>query len=646
MDQNSKFKSIEKSLRHLELLGTNSIKDIGELENRFNMLSGLISGEDDVKRNIDHRINKLKENTKEGATLEVVSPRVFIRKKAMIAGITSGILLTAVAVTSGTLTSCGKTEQPIAPVAVEVEQPVEVVSENVVEEKPIVQEKVLSENLEFDCNDNIELVNRMSDFIADALSKGIPVKDIMTEDEIAIANEKEESLVTIEQLMDFYMVMNIEEIDPIDYARLSYTTKTAETITDNYMYCARVFMTDALTAKENDKIDYTTIIADKDSREAIQKFVDYLAQYNSSSDKKSVGNEIKEYIISNYINRDANLYTMSVNEFTYRLMFVADMISNNSILPTDVNVILNEDGKISCDMAKEDGVKDKTEKAEEFTSIYNAVEEKLEISREYTSQDLSSISEEELKTGVQLEKEIEELALTKTRGYNPNEKFTNAIGANVATKKGGSANNSYTTFSNGVNVSNAELAKYGAKTQAEYEAAKKAEFDRMAQNDPNHVIKDTDGNIVVNGPEADSGQYNNGYAAGYSDGNKKNSKNPNSSNASYVAGYNEGYDKGLADRLALDATLPPLSPVYDDVPDVPVDNEKVIIEQPYLPDPAVPTVPTEPTPGDDGSWEEFEPLESIETIDYTSSINNLKSIKSELLAAVESIEDTNSRQLS
>ena len=393
--------------------------------------------------------------------------------------------------------SCNGKEDNVEETAIEVETEVEPTT--VVEETVT---KILAENLVFDPNDNNEIVTRMSDFIADALTKGIPVKDVMSEEELKLADENEQSLVTIEQLMDFYMVMNIEDIDPIDYARLGYNTKTAETITDNYMYCSRIFMTDMLTAKEDTKIDYSIVVADKDSSKAIQTFIDYLAKYNTSDNKKELGKDINEYIISNYINRDANIYSMSTNEFTYRMMFVADMISNNSILPSDVNVILNEDGKISCDLSKEDGIKNKTERAEEFTSIYNTVDEKLEISREFINQDLTNISDDEKKTGVEIEKEIKEAVLIKNISYKLNPKFTMSEDSKKISAKKTTKTN-YQTFTDNsgkqVNVSAEELAKYGAKNQAEYEAAKKAEFEENAKKDPNHTITNPDGEKVVSG---------------------------------------------------------------------------------------------------------------------------------------------------
>lgn len=608
--------------------------------------------------------------------LSEISPKNYkVNKGKMIAAISGSVVTIATASIVGFATK--KNNEAIEPQIV-----VETINEkNENQDNKVVKEEVtevLADNLVFDPNDNIELVNRMSDFIADALTKGIPVKDVMTEEELKLADENEEALVTIRQLMDFYMVMNIEDIDPVDYARLGYNTKTAETITDNYMYCARVFMTDALTADNDTKIDYSEIIADKDSSEMVQKFVDYLAEYNSSNDKKIVVSEIKEYINSNYINRDANLYSMSANEFTYRMMFVADMISNNTIIPKDVNVILNEDGKISCDVEKEDGVKDKTEKAEEFTSIYNTVDEKLEISREFINQDLTSISDDEKKTGAELEKEIKEQVLIKNISYKVNPKFkTSSNSVKISPRKTTTEDFSHKTFTDKstgkqVNVSNEELAKYNATNQAEYEAAKKAEFEENAKKDPNHTIKDTDGNVVVSGEEADSNQYKEGYQDGYEDGNFYNGNykqsNPKSNDKSYLTGYNEGFQKGRNDIINTLNSLTQPETTYEDVKDQLVDSNTTIVEEDYTGD--IPSnngniEPTEmieeqPYVEDSNTFIEFEPIEeqysepitetyeevieynsednsnpiiseTIEEFDYTASIKNLKSLREELL---------------
>lgn len=649
--------STVKLYNNIMKLGKYTEEDVAELEDRLRAFAPDLS-------------LSVLSDSKDIQKLSDISPRNYKFNKGKLAAAIAGSAFTIVV---GSIAGCTIRDNSSKPTEVEIVAPTIPVTTT-------VTPKVLAENLSFDPNDNIELVNRMSDFIADALSKGIPVKDVMTEEEIKIAEDNEESLVTIQQLMDFYIVMNIEDIDPEDYARLKYNTKTAETITDNYMYCARLFMTDALTATNDTKIDYSKIVADKDSSESIQRFMDYLAEYNSSSDKKTVGSTISDYIVSNYINRDANLYSMSANEFTYRMMFVADMISNNSIIPKDVNIILNEDGKISCDIQKEDGVKDKTEKAEEFTSIYNTVDEKLEISREFANQDLTLVSDEENKTGVELEKEIKEKVLIMNISYKLNPKFTMTESSkNISAKKTTTTNNSYKTFTDTttgkqVNVSNEELAKYGAKNQAEYEAAKKREFEENAKKDSNHVIKDTDGDIVVSGEQADSEQYNAGYKAGYEDGNyyegSFKTHNPNSTNTSYVLGYSEGFKKGRDDINAFLKSLKDQQPSnsYEDTKDEVVDSNTTVIEKDYTGDVTPTPAPSDNTNNnasnngdsssnetieehpyiEDNTFTEFEPAqeqssfesttetssessETIEEITYTASISNLKALREELL---------------
>ena len=658
---------VERNLKLYEAQIRNGMEvPASELEKTSNIFTSFIKNSDEVsdeiKKSYEDRItslsNFLGNNKKTYITLpksDVEGVKAFDKSKLKLpAGIVIGAAVAALAAWG--LKDCGK-EEVVEPVAVEAEAPAPIEVEETIEKVQPEVKKVLSESLAFDPNENHELVDRMISFIADAVSKGIPVKDVMTEEEIALAEKNDQSLVTIAQLMDFYMVMNIEDIDPADYIRLKYNEKTAETITDNYMYCARVFMTDSLTAKEADEIDYTKIIAHKDSAEQLQKFVDYLAKYN---DSKVNATELRDYIMDQYIEKDANLYSMSANEFTYRLMFDADLISNNSVLPKDMNIILNEDGKISCDTVKDDGVKNKTEKAEEFTSIYNAVEEKLEISRDFANQDLTNIDEYELKTGIELEEEIKKGVLALNIKYNLNAKFEFAKGANVkaakGTAKGGSS--SYITAvspSTGktVNVSTAELAKYGATNLAEYEAAKKAEFEAKAKADPNHTIKNNEGKVVVSGSQVDTAQYNSGFQAGYSDGNNKRSSNPGSSNASYVAGYNEGYAKGLADRNALDASYTKKTETYfEDTTDKVVEQSSTVVEQPYTAPITEPTysepvsVPTEPvvetvteTVTEFVPVEEtVETVETIETIDYVSSLRNMR----DMLVATKNIDTNNS----
>lgn len=420
-------------------------------------------------------------------------------------------------------------------------------------EKQEEQEKQpnqLSENKSFDVNSNNELVNRMSSFIVDALAKGIAVKDVMTEQEIATANENGVNFLTIEQLMDYYYVMNIEDIDPVDYARLNYSTKTTDTIANNYIACADVFNDDLLTIKNDTIIDYTQIIADKESANALQKMVNYVADYNSSSNKAEIRKEITNYIDSNYVGKYDKFYSVSTNEQTYRFMLSYDKLTDFKGIPDDVNIILNEDGMYSCDRHKE-GQKNKTERAQSYTDIKGIVRDKLQISRDNVNQDLSKVSDEEKKTGIDLEMKIKETVLSMQHSFIENPKFVIETKTTSSSTKKTSQAASPVKGDNGLPIAQSEFDKYNIDpstptAKQDYEQAVRDEYNEKAELSDKHVVKNDVGEVVANGDQADLSQYDAGFSDGYYDGNNNRPSNPSGS-TSYTEGYYAGYENGRRD---------------------------------------------------------------------------------------------------
>lgn len=427
------------------------------------------------------------------------------------------------------------------------------------------EENEVSENKYFDVNSNTELVKRMSEFIVDCLSKGIAIKDVMTEEEINEANKNNVSFLSIEQLMDYYYVINIEDIDPIDYARLNYSTKTADTILNNYLACANVFTDDLLTAREDTTIDYSNIISDKESSNAVQTMADYIGKLNSSQNKSEIRKEITNYIEEEYIKKYDDLNSVSANEQIYRFMFSYDELTNGKGIPNDINIILNEDRTYSCSNTKE-GYKNKSERAQDYTDVKNIIKDKLEISRDNINQDLSQITDNERKTGLELEKEIKETVLNMNPVFNINPEFKQET-FEVSSKKSNSTKVSTSSVStnipspvkgdNGLTIAQSEFDKYGIDSSTpaakqEYETAVENNFKEEAAAKDTHVIKNNDGEVVVKGSEVDSSQYNHGYSDGYYDGNNKLSSSPYSSNTSYLSGYKEGYREGAKAREKLD----------------------------------------------------------------------------------------------
>lgn len=451
------------------------------------------------------------------------------------------------------LSGCGKEE--------EIKQIPQIVMEDIpdvpdtpdIELEQIPTQTLLSDSLSFDPNSNKTLVENISKFIADSMKKGIAVKDCMSEEEINIARENNVSFVTIEQLMDYYFVVNIEDIDPIDYARLGYNEKTKDSIINNYFACANVFMDDLLTVSLDTVLDFETIIADKESALAVQNFAQLVAKYNDSDDKKAVESEISKYIKDNYIETYDNLYSIPANEQTYRFMFSYDELTNGIGIPSDINIILNEDRTYTCSSAKKDGEKNKTQRAQDETDIFSMIDDKLSISRDYYNQDTKDIDSYELKTGVELEKDIKDAVLVLDPEFIQNPKY---IAKTVSTTTLKTSKSSGIKDNNGKEIDIEEFQKYGISIDSptakeDYEKAVREEFEKQAAIDSSHVLKNNDGTVVATGSEVDVDAYNKAFQSGYYDGNNNKSYSE-PSGQSQKAGYQAGYQKGKEDRKEVD----------------------------------------------------------------------------------------------
>lgn len=506
-------------------------------------------------------------------------------EKKLTAGIVAtGIAIVAVAVAIGSISYKKNADTKKAEVEITYDYDIDNANvvpdkvEEIIEAKQEVKETVLPDNLYFDANDNKSLVTNMSDFIVDAMSKGIAIKDVMTEDEITTAEKDGVSLLTIEQLMDYYFVINIENIDPTDYARLNYRTKTTDTIINNYLACANIFMDDLLTAKEETTIDYTKIIADKESANGLQTMADMIAGLNSKTVNKS---EITKYIEENYIKKYDDIYSVSANEQTYRFMFSFDELTNGQGIPNDINIILNEDKTYSCSQTRSEGERNKSERSQDYTDIKNIIDDKLAISIDNYDQNLTNISENELKTGFELEKEIKEKVVSLNPKFIENPKFTLEevhTSSKVTEKAKTDGKASTVKDDNGKTIAKEELDKYGINqssptAKTEYENAVQNELEQNAINSNTHTITDASGNVVVSGSEVDTSSYNQGYSDGYYAGNNLQSNSPKSSGTSYLAGYSSGYALGKSDRNTLDASINNSSSThFEDVTDKVVDT--------------------------------------------------------------------------
>ncbi|MDD3453657.1 MAG: hypothetical protein PHN42_05255 [Bacilli bacterium] len=647
------IKKLEKILTDLEALANENGIELTEenkqeLKLQFdNIKSKLVLSNNDLKNSVSDLVNEpskfsvVKESIKNSKLMQTIGKVKLIKesKKAKATGLKIALFALS-ASTIATVASCAKKEHDIQNTKVAINSEIDKINNDAVTDKAeeilevgkaVSVNMVLPENLAFDPNSNTELVNRLSTFIVDIMAKGIAVKDFMTEEEIENAENNNISFTTVSKLMDYYFVMNINDIDPSDYARLKYNTKTTDMIINNYMAVANLLMDDLLTVKQDTVIDFTQIIADKESAKALQVLPNMIASLNEENIKSS---EISNYIEENYIKEYTDMPSASVNEQTYRFMFSFDELTNGKGIPSDINIILNEDETYSCQVNKKDGEKNKSERSQEYTDIKNIIDDKLNLTTQYINQDLSNISEEELKIGYILEDEIEEKVKSLNPVFNPNPKYeAKEIETAKSSKKAVTSTNGKTPSQvigdNGLPIANEELQLMGIdpsnpNAKAMYEQAVKSAFEQKAAADSSHTITDTDGNIVVSGASVNATLYNNGYAEGYTEGNQLQSYSPSNSDASFTAGYSEGYALGKADRQALDASINKSSTTtFQDVPDTIVNQSTTETTQNYTGN--VTSTPSTDTP----TTFEPAPTESVTIIseevteqNYTSSVKN------------------------
>lgn len=600
MKSNHLYDAIDKKIKTLEIIGKNDINDVEKLSKTVNSLLTISDLSDEEKLLLQNRVIELYSNSiNKDAALTKRYLLVDKKKLAKIAGAAAGLVVLVGGI-GYSLTACGgKTVEP-AKTTVETEAPTvsdntisdNIVSDNMVKEAPIV----LSENLTFDPNSNDELVARLSEFIADSWSKGIDVP--------------------VDKMMDYYLVMNIEDINPVDYARLNYNNKTVESIMSNYFYCANAYMDDALTVLPDTEVDYSKIVADKDSAASLVELQTYIAGLNAKTvDKKTV----HDFIIDRYIGDDIadkeniyNLYNAGANNQAYIMMFSFDEITDDKGLSKAENDILNEDIAFACGQVTEVaiGEKAKSDKSQEETSIINQLKEKLEISRQFYSQDLTNVAAYEIKTGVELEQEIT-LKLTE-------------MNAKLVENPDFVKNSAY---SNGGSISNSKTSRGGSGSGSSYDSGSYGTKKTEAQGVGNVTYTDTTGGQI---DPAKAASYAQQGASDCNSGVNNSSSVPAEYQSSYMTGWSAAsaeIEKAKAEAKKNEESYFVPAPPSDQTP----------IEQP----------PVTPPSNSNEIIEEFIPIDSNETdtsqpevieefIDYTSKINNLNNLKAELFALASS----------
>ncbi|NLL44825.1 MAG: hypothetical protein GX247_04060 [Mollicutes bacterium] len=268
-------------------------------------------------------------------------------------------------------------------------------------------EKELNPNLSFDPNSNKEMINRIAHIYTNALSKGV-------------------NNISIEQWIDFYLVLNIDNIEVTDYARLKSYIKTKDSMMRNFDYVVNILLNDAITSEPSTIIDITSLIANKKSADAVYNLQNMIASFNISSNKSEEASKINKFVENEFSTSDYKQIEASSNLVRMKLLKAMEDLTINQKyrIPTaDMSKIIFGDSK-RCD---EDTMNNSIYNFEK-TYVKQTLDDKLNKALNIKIDD-AVVEAEELLTELQIRNEIEKIIKDTKVEYVPNPDMKKAIDA-------------------------------------------------------------------------------------------------------------------------------------------------------------------------------------------------------------------------
>lgn len=270
--------------------------------------------------------------------------------------------------------------------------------------------KQLAADMVFDANSNQEMIDRISSVYVDALTKGI-------------------KNISIEQWTDFYIILNINDIDPTDYARLQFSTKTKESMMRNFDFVNNTLLDDTITSTPKTVIDIASLVANKESAAAITALQEKIAEFNTSSSKSTVAGELNKFVESEFATEIYNQVDAPSNLVRFKLLLAMErMTVNNSyrVPSADMSKIIFGKGE-DCNLTSKSTVN--TKYNGEKTTVKEMLGAKLEKARTAKTDD-PKISAIELLAGFEIEMKIKEKIAAQDAKYIANPSVEEAILAN------------------------------------------------------------------------------------------------------------------------------------------------------------------------------------------------------------------------
>lgn len=417
-------------------------------------------------------------------------------KKFVIQRVAAGLTLVAIVSGAGFFTKACKS----APSYKELNKPtLESTDMNLME---------INADLMFDPNERETIINKIVAAYADAMSKG--VKDI-----------------TVEQWVDFYTVMNIDNIDPTKYLPLQDEMKTPESILHNFDLVNNKLHDDSMTSTKETIINVSSMVSDRESAIKVSYFQTLIAKYNEATNKKEVAADFNQFIEEEFATEEYQRVESAPNIFRIKQLSALEKLTIN------LNRIPNKDmsdiifgGKTDCSMLSTDTAPSRFNM--ERTRVKEMLNSKIEFAR---SKDDAS---DAYKLVEKLENEIEARLEQMNLVFNENPSLEKAMNENKPVVK-----DKYPTITpNDKVVTNPTTGKkeiHVEPTPSEVAEQKKTIESSIAQENANEELK---GAAIQAG--AQDG-YDEGLADGYADRSYNDSVSAPSKYGQYADFYTQYY---------------------------------------------------------------------------------------------------------
>ena len=440
--------------------------------------------------------------------------------------------------------------------------------------------KTIKPTLSFDTEDTDVMIENIDNFLNESLTKGIKLNEETLDNDL-------------ESFVDFYIALNIDEIGPGYLGKLYQDDKKSYLdVFNNFTRWAMVITDEAMmsSVKDNNVMDVSLLVANKNEAETLQNAFDLLAQIHDNGlagNVEALEKNALEFhkLLDETLLLEEGTYHSYSSSFKVMLAYSAmnaDLLLQNYeniiIVDDDIRKVMYEDSEIGCAMSlreyRLDGKEltdnemllllDQSEANNSGVSLAYQLEKKYDqMVMIINSVDVDYSDETSISQVLQILKAEIDLSL-----YKPNQEYTeyNDLTYEINHPTIEVPEDSIVVNDGKNYVEKEELDKHNIDTndktaeeiEKEYQEAVKEEVESSLENDKK--FEDNKGNVLETGSNAENYalDYSNGYTAGSKqgaiDGNALSAEKSVVTGsdgyvAGYAAGYKEAYNEAKQNRL-------------------------------------------------------------------------------------------------